>query len=81
MLYAEFLERSSFNKQELIAHANGLLVDDTPIPEFGRIPAPPFLMFDRIIELKRNGSTGSIIAEQDVQLDAWYFQCHFKGLL
>lgn len=79
MLYAEFLERTQFNKQELIAHGNGLLVEDTPIPEFGRIPAPPFLMFDRIVELNRNGSTGSIIAEQDVALDAWYFQCHFKG--
>lgn len=79
MRYAEFLERTSFNKQELIAHANGLLVEDAPAAEFGRLPAPPFLMFDRITELTRKGSTGTIVAEQDVQLDAWYFQCHFKG--
>ncbi|MCX6129415.1 MAG: bifunctional 3-hydroxydecanoyl-ACP dehydratase/trans-2-decenoyl-ACP isomerase [Proteobacteria bacterium] len=79
MRYSEFLERSSFNKHELIAHAHGTLVEDPPAEEFGRLPSPPFLMFDRISELTRTGSTGRIVAEQDIQLDAWYFQCHFKG--
>jgi 3-hydroxyacyl-[acyl-carrier protein] dehydratase/trans-2-decenoyl-[acyl-carrier protein] isomerase len=79
MRYAEFLEREQFNKEEILAHAYGRLVEDPPLAEFGKLPAPPFLMFDRITELKRNGSTGRIVAEQDIQLDAWYFQCHFKG--
>jgi 3-hydroxyacyl-[acyl-carrier protein] dehydratase/trans-2-decenoyl-[acyl-carrier protein] isomerase len=36
-------------------------------------------MFDRVTELTRAGGRGRIVAEQDVRLDAWYFQCHFVG--
>jgi 3-hydroxyacyl-[acyl-carrier protein] dehydratase/trans-2-decenoyl-[acyl-carrier protein] isomerase len=36
-------------------------------------------MMDRITSFKSNGSRGVIVAEQDVKLDAWYFQCHFIG--
>jgi 3-hydroxyacyl-[acyl-carrier protein] dehydratase/trans-2-decenoyl-[acyl-carrier protein] isomerase len=33
------------------------------------------LMFDRIVEVSKD----RIVAEQDVNLDAWYFQCHFRS--
>ncbi len=79
MRYAEFLERSAFSYEELIAHAHGSLLEDPPSSDMGRLPAPPFLMFQRISRLERKGSQGLICAEQDISLDAWYFQCHFRG--
>lgn len=78
MLYTEFLERSQFSKLELIAHGRGTLIEDAPSKDFAQLPAPPFLMFDRITRVERNGSSGLIHAEQDINVDAWYFQCHFK---
>jgi len=78
MTYAEYLERTSFDRTELLALAYGNLVTDAPA-EMGRLPAPPLLMFDRVVELKRAPRHGRIVAEQDVQLDAWYFQAHFRG--
>ncbi|MCA9732315.1 MAG: bifunctional 3-hydroxydecanoyl-ACP dehydratase/trans-2-decenoyl-ACP isomerase [Deferribacteres bacterium] len=78
MKYSEFLERNHFTKEELIAFAYGRLVDDPP-EEFSRLPAPPFLMVDRIIELERQGRKGRMVAEQDIGIDDWFFQCHFNG--
>jgi len=78
MKYAEYVQRTSFDKSEILALAYGNLVLDAP-PEMGRLPAPPLLMFDRVVELTRAGRRGRIVAEQDVQLDAWYFQAHFRG--
>jgi len=40
---------------------------------------PPFLMVDRILSIESNGKQGKIVAELDIKLDAWYFQCHFPG--
>ncbi len=78
MKYKEFLERSHFNKEELIASAYGRLVDDPP-SEFSRLPAPPFLMVDRILEVEKNGPRGKMVAEKDINIDEWFFQCHFNG--
>lgn len=78
MLYNEFLERSSFSKEELIAFAYGNLVSDPPA-EFSRLPAPPFLMIDRVCEIKKNGSRGYLRGEKDIAVDDWFFQCHFNG--
>jgi 3-hydroxyacyl-[acyl-carrier protein] dehydratase/trans-2-decenoyl-[acyl-carrier protein] isomerase len=36
-------------------------------------------MIDRIVAIQDNGRQGTIIGEQDVRLDAWYFQCHMPG--
>jgi 3-hydroxyacyl-[acyl-carrier protein] dehydratase/trans-2-decenoyl-[acyl-carrier protein] isomerase len=79
MKYAEFLERTQFSKSELLASAQGTLVGDPPADGVPQLPAPPFLMFDRVVEVERRGAQGLIVAEQDVALDAWYFQCHFRG--
>jgi 3-hydroxyacyl-[acyl-carrier protein] dehydratase/trans-2-decenoyl-[acyl-carrier protein] isomerase len=76
--YAEYLERTSFSHEELLAHSQGVLVED-PAGELARLPAPPMLMFDRVIEIERAGGRGRVVAELDVKVDAWYFQCHFRG--
>jgi 3-hydroxyacyl-[acyl-carrier protein] dehydratase / trans-2-decenoyl-[acyl-carrier protein] isomerase len=78
MTYAEYVQRTWFDLSELLALAHGNLVTDAP-GEMGRLPAPPLLMFDRVVEITRAGNRGRIVAEQDLQLDAWYFQAHFRG--
>jgi 3-hydroxyacyl-[acyl-carrier protein] dehydratase/trans-2-decenoyl-[acyl-carrier protein] isomerase len=77
--HAEFLARASFDRAELLAFAHGTLVEDPPAGFDARLPAPPFLMVDRVLEIAREGNRGRIVAEQDVRLDAWFFQCHFLG--
>ena len=74
--YAEFLQASTLSKQQLLAWGKQSLVADAPgtIPS---LPLPPMLMFDRITAIEHAGRRGLIVAEQDIQLDAWYFLCHF----
>lgn len=79
MNYQEFLASDHFGQEELIAFAYGKLVHDPPEGFDGRLPAPPFLMVDRVSSITSNGRHGKIIAEQDVRFDAWYFQCHMPG--
>jgi len=79
MKYLDFKEKSSFSQEELIGLSYRQLVDDPPDDFDARLPAPPFLMVDRILKMEKNKSKGKIIAEQDIRLDAWYFQCHFPG--
>jgi 3-hydroxyacyl-[acyl-carrier protein] dehydratase/trans-2-decenoyl-[acyl-carrier protein] isomerase len=77
--YADFRARGHFDKDELLAFAHGTLLDDAPPAFEVRLPLPPMLMIDRITEIRRDGSRGQIVAERDVHLDDWFFQCHFKG--
>ncbi len=79
MKYAEFLKQSHFTFENLLAFSYGRLIEDPPTDFDARLPAPPFLMIDRIISMEKNGNRGRVIAEQDIRLDAWYFQCHFSG--
>jgi 3-hydroxyacyl-[acyl-carrier protein] dehydratase/trans-2-decenoyl-[acyl-carrier protein] isomerase len=79
MTYEEFQKTLNFNQEQIIAFAYGTLVDSPPESFLARLPAPPFLMVDRIVEISADGSKGAIIAEQDIRLDAWYFQCHMPG--
>src|SRR5205807_779435 len=53
MTYTEFQERRSFAKRELLAFAHGRLIDDPPAGFEARLPLPPLLMLDRIVELGR----------------------------
>lgn len=79
MKYAEFRARDAFAKEELLAFAHGRLIEDAP-PAFGaRLPLPPMLMLDRISAIERSGARGRIVAERDVAIDDWFFQCHFLG--
>ncbi len=79
MKYADFLEQDHFDFESLLAFSYGRLVEDPPRDFDARLPAPPFLMVDRIVAIEKRGSRGRIVAEQDIRLDAWYFQCHFAG--
>jgi 3-hydroxyacyl-[acyl-carrier protein] dehydratase/trans-2-decenoyl-[acyl-carrier protein] isomerase len=79
MTYDEFQKSSHFGLEELIAFAYGNLVDDPPEGFAARLPAPPFMMVDRILEIAGDGRQGRIVAEQDVRLDSWYFQCHMPA--
>ena len=79
MKYEDFRARSSFSHQEVLAVAHGSLFDDVP-PEFKMsLPVPPMLMIDRIVEISSRRTRGRIVAERDVRVDDWFFQCHFLG--
>lgn len=77
--YSDYLQKSSFNKQELLAFSWGNLIEDPPSEGAGILPAPPMLMFDRVVEIQRSKHQGLIIAEQDLSLSDWFFQCHFRN--
>jgi 3-hydroxyacyl-[acyl-carrier protein] dehydratase/trans-2-decenoyl-[acyl-carrier protein] isomerase len=79
MNYRDFRSRNTFSHEELVAFAYGSLVDDLPVGSDARLPAPPFLMVDRVLSFQAAGPHGSIVAEQDIRFDAWYFQCHMPG--
>ncbi|HPL62496.1 MAG TPA: bifunctional 3-hydroxydecanoyl-ACP dehydratase/trans-2-decenoyl-ACP isomerase [Syntrophales bacterium] len=76
MTYEEFRKRDRFDLSELLAFSYGTLVSDPPGEFDARLPSPPLLMMDRILSINSKGRQGSISAELDVRLDAWYFQCH-----
>jgi 3-hydroxyacyl-[acyl-carrier protein] dehydratase/trans-2-decenoyl-[acyl-carrier protein] isomerase len=77
--YADFLARDHFEKPDLLAFAHGTLVEDAPEGFVARLPAPPMLMLDRVLSIERTGNRGRVVAERDVHLDDWFFQCHFLG--
>jgi 3-hydroxyacyl-[acyl-carrier protein] dehydratase/trans-2-decenoyl-[acyl-carrier protein] isomerase len=79
LTYAEFRARAHFTKEDLLAMAYGRLVSDAPDGFTARLPAPPMMMVDRVLEISADGRRGRLVAEQDVHLDAWFFQCHFLG--
>jgi 3-hydroxyacyl-[acyl-carrier protein] dehydratase/trans-2-decenoyl-[acyl-carrier protein] isomerase len=76
--YAEFLSRTRFSKEEILGLSQGNLVDDPPA-EFVRLPAPPMLMIDRVLEIVHDGVRGRIVGEKDVEPTDWFFHCHFRG--
>lgn len=72
------IKQSNYTYDELIKHGNGEL----PGQDLSRLPLPPMLMFDRIVEINDDGGNhgkGEIIAELDVNPDLWFFKCHFKS--
>jgi len=79
MKYEAFKARTHFDKDELLAFAYGRLVEDAPEALKARLPTPPMLMLDRVVEISASKSRGRIVAERDVNLDDWFFQCHFQG--
>jgi 3-hydroxyacyl-[acyl-carrier protein] dehydratase / trans-2-decenoyl-[acyl-carrier protein] isomerase len=73
------IRQSSYSKRDLLANAWGALPEQDPR---SRLPAPPFLMFDRIASISETGGAfdrGQIVAEKDVVYDEWFFICHFQG--
>jgi 3-hydroxyacyl-[acyl-carrier protein] dehydratase/trans-2-decenoyl-[acyl-carrier protein] isomerase len=79
MTYEEFKARDHFNLQELLGFAYGTLVKDPPEHFKARLPTPPLLMLGRVLEITADKNRGRIVAETDIRLDDWFFQCHFNG--
>lgn len=78
MRYNEFLELRELGMLELLSLSQCTLVDDAPA-EFIRLPAPPMLMLDRVVDVERHASRGRIVGEQDIHVADWFFHCHFRG--
>ena len=69
---------TSFGREDLLACAHGELFG----PASARLPAPPMLMVDRIVEISADGGRygkGFIRAELAIAPDHWFFPCHFEG--
>jgi 3-hydroxyacyl-[acyl-carrier protein] dehydratase/trans-2-decenoyl-[acyl-carrier protein] isomerase len=67
---------SSFTYEDLLACGRGEMFG----PGNAQLPAPPMLMFDRIVEINSTGgeqAKGYIEAELDIHPDLWFFACHF----
>jgi len=77
--HEEFCRRTHLTREEILAMSYGRLVDDAPSSFTLRLPAPPMLMLDRVMEIERNGGRGRIVGERDVRLDDWFFGCHFTA--
>ncbi len=72
------LKQSSFARDQLLECAAGRLFG----PGNAQLPAPPMLMFDRIVHIGADGGAhgkGQIVAELDITPDLWFFGCHFAG--
>jgi 3-hydroxyacyl-[acyl-carrier protein] dehydratase / trans-2-decenoyl-[acyl-carrier protein] isomerase len=70
--------KNQFSYEELLRCARGELFGEGN----AQLPAPPMLMFDRIVEINDHGGStgkGEIIAELDIHPDLWFFDCHFKN--
>jgi 3-hydroxyacyl-[acyl-carrier protein] dehydratase/trans-2-decenoyl-[acyl-carrier protein] isomerase len=68
--------KSSFDYEELLACGRGEMFG----PGNAQLPAPPMLMFDRIVEINNDGGVagkGYVEAELDVKPELWFFDCHF----
>ena len=71
------MKKNSYSYEELINCAEGKLFG----PGNAKLPLPPMLMFDRIIEINENKGAfkkGIIKAELDIKDELWFFNCHFK---
>ena len=79
MTYEEFLARPHLTHEEVLAMAYGRLITDAPPEMKLRLPAPPMLMVDRVVEITKDGRKGRIVGERDIRLDDWFFQCHFTS--
>ena len=68
--------QSSFTYEELLKCGHGELFGEGN----ARLPIPPMLMMDRVIEINETGGEfgkGEMIAELDINPDLWFFDCHF----
>lgn len=70
--------KSSYDLEDLLACARGEMFG----PGNAQLPAPPMLMFDRIVQITGEGGAhgkGYVEAELDIRSDLWFFGCHFIG--
>lgn len=70
--------KNSYTKEDLLACGRGEMFG----PGNAQLPAPPMLMFDRIVEINSTGGKygkGFMHAELDIDPGLWFFACHFIG--
>ena len=69
--------KNSYTKEELLGCGHGELFG----PGNARLPIPPMLVMDRILNISKTGGAfdkGEIVAELDITPDLWFFDCHFE---
>jgi 3-hydroxyacyl-[acyl-carrier protein] dehydratase/trans-2-decenoyl-[acyl-carrier protein] isomerase len=72
------MQKNAYTFEELLACGRGELFG----PGNAQLPAPPMLMFDRIVRIESDGGRhgkGYVEAEFDINPDLWFFGCHFIG--
>ena len=72
------MQKNAYSYEELLACGRGELFG----PGNAQLPAPPMLMFDRIVRIEADGGKygkGYVEAEFDIKPDLWFFGCHFIG--
>ena len=72
------MQKNAYTFEELLACGRGELFG----PGNAQLPAPPMLMFDRIVRIEADGGKhgkGYVEAEFDINPDLWFFGCHFIG--
>ena len=73
-----FEQKSNYAYEDLIACGHGEIFG----PGNARLPLPPMLMFDRIVNVSLEGGEygkGIIEAEFDIKPELWFFDCHFES--
>ena len=73
-----FVAKDHYSFEELLACGRGEVFG----PGNAKLPAPPMLMFDRIVQINSTGGEhgkGVIEAELDINPELWFFACHFIG--
>lgn len=69
---------SSWDKEGILKIGRGEIFGK----DNARLPLPPMLMMDRILETSADGGLhgkGHVVAELDINPDLWFFPCHFDG--
>ncbi|AZS23238.1 MULTISPECIES: 3-hydroxyacyl-[acyl-carrier-protein] dehydratase FabA [unclassified Caulobacter] len=72
------MQKNAYTFEELLACGRGEMFG----PGNAQLPAPPMLMFDRIVRIEAEGGKygkGYVEAEFDIKPDLWFFGCHFIG--
>lgn len=70
--------KSSYDYDELIRCGKGNLFEEG----HAQLPLPNMLMIDRIVGITEDGGAygkGEVVAELDIDPEAWFFKCHFEG--
>lgn len=71
-------KKNSYGYEDLLECAHGRLFG----PGNARLPLPPLLMLDRIVQITDKSGKygkGELIAEQDIKPDLWFFKYHFES--
>jgi 3-hydroxyacyl-[acyl-carrier protein] dehydratase/trans-2-decenoyl-[acyl-carrier protein] isomerase len=80
MNFKEFQNRASFNREEILAFAQGSLLSDAPagLPGLPGALLMPFHEVTRVCWDESSG-TGRIEAVRHNRIDDWFYSCHFLG--